>query len=71
MCFGYTDNIPYSSRTCTYNIYIYPRLDPPIIAFQLKHGDCKVLVADTEHSDTVEAALQILDQEGIKRCVGG
>lgn len=45
------------------------RLDPPIIAFQLKHGDCKVLVTDTEHAETVEAALQILDEEGIKRCV--
>lgn len=61
--------IPYASRTCPYNMYIYLRLDPPIIAFQLKHGDCKVLISDTEHSDTVEAALQILDQEGIKRWV--
>ncbi len=45
------------------------RLDPPIVAFQLKHGDCKVLITDTEHSETVEAALQILDDEGVKRCV--
>lgn len=45
------------------------RLDPPIVAFQLKHGDCRVLITDTEHSETVEAALQLLDQEGVKRCV--
>lgn len=44
------------------------RLDPPIIAFQLKHGECKVLITDTEHSETVEAALEILDKEGVKRC---
>ncbi|KAM3568621.1 hypothetical protein VYU27_009257, partial [Nannochloropsis oceanica] len=43
------------------------RLDAPIIAFQLRHGESKVLITDTEHSAIVEAALQILDKEGVSR----
>jgi len=37
------------------------RLDADAIAFMLKHGGAKVLIADTEFAPTVEAALAKLD----------
>ena len=40
------------------------RLDAAIIAFQLMHGESKVLITDTEHSVVVEDALKILDSKG-------
>src|SRR5215216_754537 len=33
------------------------RLDPPIVAFSLDHGDAKVLITDREFSRIVEPAL--------------
>ena len=35
------------------------RLDAAIIAFQLKHSECKVLIADKEFSPTIKEALEI------------
>jgi len=35
------------------------RLDAAIIAFQLDHGECKVLITDREFAPTVKAALEI------------
>jgi hypothetical protein len=43
------------------------RLDSKVLAFQLKHGEAKVLLTDTEHSAVMEGALKILDQEGFPR----
>ncbi len=37
------------------------RLDPEVIAFQLRHGGAKVLLTDTEFSDTIADALALLD----------
>ncbi|MDH3633091.1 MAG: acyl-CoA synthetase [Gammaproteobacteria bacterium] len=37
------------------------RLDADAIAFQLKHGDAKVLLTDREFSDTIEAAVSQLE----------
>src|SRR5437667_1239143 len=37
------------------------RLDADAIAFMLKHGEAKLLIADTEFSPTIEAALAQLD----------
>ena len=34
------------------------RLDPPVVAFSLDHGDAKVLITDREFSRTVRAALE-------------
>jgi len=36
---------------------INTRLDAPVIAFQLDHGEAKVLISDREFSGTVKAAL--------------
>ena len=35
------------------------RLDAQVLAFQLDHGECKILIADREFSETIEAALEI------------
>ncbi|MCY3768143.1 MAG: AMP-binding protein [Gammaproteobacteria bacterium] len=40
---------------------INTRLDPETIAYILKHGDARVLIADTRLSDTVSAAIGMLD----------
>ncbi len=40
------------------------RLDPRLIAFQLQHGESKVLFTDTEHSDVIREALNIVEKEG-------
>ena len=40
------------------------RLDPRLIAFQLQHGESKVLFTDTEHSDVIREALKIVEAEG-------
>ena len=39
------------------------RLDGDIIAFSLNHGEAKVLIADTEFSATVKAALEKIDRD--------
>jgi fatty-acyl-CoA synthase len=39
------------------------RLDAETIAFILKHGDAKVLIADTEFSPTIGRALALLDKK--------
>ncbi|MGJ3260650.1 MAG: acyl-CoA synthetase [Rhodospirillales bacterium] len=39
------------------------RLDGDIIAFSLNHGEAKVLIADTEFSATVKAALAKIDRD--------
>jgi fatty-acyl-CoA synthase len=41
------------------------RLDAEAIAFQLKHGNAKVLLTDPEFSSTVLAALKMLDEKPI------
>lgn len=41
------------------------RLDADAIAFQLKHGNAKVLLSDPEFSTTVSAALEMLDEKPI------
>lgn len=38
-----------------------------MLAFQLKHGESKVLLTDTEHSGVMEAALKILEEQGLPR----
>ncbi len=35
------------------------RLDPPIIAFSLDHGEAKVLITDREYSKTIKPALEL------------
>ncbi len=40
---------------------INTRLDPETIAYILKHGDARVLIADTRLSDTVSAAIGMLE----------
>ncbi len=35
------------------------RLDPQVLAFQLDHGECKILITDREFAGTVEEALKI------------
>lgn len=37
------------------------RLDAPAIAFMLKHGEAKVLIADREFGSTIQGALALLD----------
>ncbi len=37
------------------------RLDAAVIAFQLDHSECKVLITDTEFSDTVKQALALAE----------
>lgn len=37
------------------------RLDAPAIAFMLKHGEARVLIADREFASTVQGALALLD----------
>ncbi len=44
---------------------INTRLDAEIIAFQLQHSGAKVLIADTEFSSVVAAALEMLDERPI------
>ncbi len=39
------------------------RLDPSTIAFILEHGEAKVLLTDTEFSDTVKSALEQLNRD--------
>ena len=39
------------------------RLDADAIAFQLKHGDAKILLTDREFSDTVKAAVSQLENK--------
>jgi fatty-acyl-CoA synthase len=39
------------------------RLDPETIAFILRHGEAKVLIADTEFSPVIKAALALLDEK--------
>jgi len=46
---------------------INTRLDAAVIAFQLMHGEAKVLITDAEHSEVVEDALRILDGKGHPR----
>ena len=41
------------------------RLDAEAIAFQLRHGNAKVLLTDPEFSSTVSAALEMLDEKPI------
>jgi fatty-acyl-CoA synthase len=41
------------------------RLDAEAIAFQLRHGNAKVLLTDPEFSSTVSAALELLDEKPI------
>jgi fatty-acyl-CoA synthase len=41
------------------------RLDAEAIAFQLKHGNAKVLLTDPEFSATISAALQMLDEKPV------
>ncbi len=38
------------------------RLDPATIAFTLEHGGAKLLITDTEFSNTIEPALRLLGQ---------
>ncbi len=42
---------------------INTRLDAEVIAFQLQHSGAKVLIADTEFSGVVTAALEMLDEK--------
>lgn len=39
------------------------RLDADAIAFQLKHGDAKILLTDREFSDTIKAAISQLENK--------
>src|SRR5574337_1968858 len=39
------------------------RLDAPTIAFMLRHGGARVLIADREFSPVIGAALQLLDEK--------
>jgi len=39
------------------------RLDPPTIAFMLRHGGARVLITDREFSPAVEQALALLDEK--------
>src|SRR5207249_11624998 len=41
------------------------RLDPETIAFILRHGGAKVLIADTEFSPVIKAALARLDEKPV------
>jgi fatty-acyl-CoA synthase len=41
------------------------RLDAGAIAFQLRHSGAKILIADTEFSATVEAAVDMLDDKPV------
>ena len=41
------------------------RVDAEAIAFQLRHGNAKVLLTDPEFSSTVSAALEMLDEKPI------
>ena len=41
------------------------RLDAEAIAFQLKHGNAKVLITDREFSVTIEGALALMDEKPV------
>jgi fatty-acyl-CoA synthase len=42
---------------------INTRSDPTTIAFQLRHAQSKVLIVDSEHTDVIKSALDILASE--------
>src|SRR5690349_24537278 len=39
------------------------RLDPPTLAFMLRHGGARALLTDREFAPTMEAALALLDEK--------
>jgi fatty-acyl-CoA synthase len=42
------------------------RLDAEAIAFQLAHGEAKVLITDREFSGTIQRALQLMERRPLK-----